>query len=115
VQLRRVTIPYRLTIAKEPTKRRAPRVGVGAPCGYCKQPVPKIGLKYCGRPCYLRYSVEVARPIDKAHAKLAAMRATGLNPGHGGEAAKRRGAALAKNNRRGVTGRRRCEQSDGET
>jgi hypothetical protein len=32
------------------------------------------------------------------------MRAAGLNPGHGGEAAKARGAALARNNRLRITG-----------
>jgi CRISPR-associated endonuclease Cas1 len=69
-------------------------------CGYCKEPLPRKGLKFCGRQCYLRYSVEIARPIEKAQAKLTEMRAEGLSPGHGGEAAKKRGAKLAESNRR---------------
>jgi hypothetical protein len=73
--------------------------------GYCKEPLPRKGLKFCGRRCYLRYSVEVSRPIQKAQARLAEMRASGLSPGHGGEAAQKRGAALAENNRRRITGR----------
>jgi hypothetical protein len=31
---------------------------------YCKGPLPRKGLKFCGRHCYLRYSVEVAKPIE---------------------------------------------------
>jgi hypothetical protein len=53
----------------------------------------------------LRYSVEVAKPIEKARVRLAEMRAAGLNPGHGGAAAKKRGMVLAENNRKRVTGR----------
>lgn len=74
-------------------------------CGYCKEPLSRKRLKFCGRRCYLRYSVEVAKPIEKARVRLAEMRAAGLNPGHGGEAARKRGAALAENNRRKITGR----------
>jgi hypothetical protein len=44
-------------IAK-PFKRMAQRLGGGGPCGYCQKPLKKIGLKYCSRDCYLRYSVE---------------------------------------------------------
>jgi hypothetical protein len=80
-------------------------------CGYCKEPLPRKGLKYCGRDCYLRYSVEVAKPIEKAQAKLARMRAVGLNPGHGGEAARKRGKAIAENNRRRITGRGAAKRS----
>lgn len=69
-------------------------------CGYCKEPLQRKRLKYCGRECYLRYSVEIAKPIEKAQAKLAEMRSTGLSPGHGGEAAKKRGAKIAKSNQR---------------
>jgi CRISPR-associated endonuclease Cas1 len=69
-------------------------------CGYCKEPLKRKGLKFCGRHCYLRYSVEIAKPIEKAQVKLAEMRAEGLSPGHGGEAAKKRGAKLAESNRK---------------
>lgn len=112
--LRRVTIPYRLTLERVARKKEGTRVGVGAPCGYCGNPVQKLGLKFCGRTCYLRHSVEVAQPIKKAQARLAQMRAVGLDPGHGGEAAKRRGAALAENNRRRVSGRGRSRKSSSE-
>jgi CRISPR-associated endonuclease Cas1 len=69
-------------------------------CGYCKEPLKRKGLKFCGRQCYLRYSVEVARPVEKAHARLAEMRSAGLSPGHGGEAAKKRGSKIAESNRK---------------
>lgn len=42
------------------------------------------GLKLSGRHCDLRYSVEFARPNEKTQARLAEMRAAGLNHGHGG-------------------------------
>lgn len=48
--------------------------------------LPRNSLKLCGRHCYLRYSVEVAKPIEKAQVRLTEMRAPGLDPGHGGEA-----------------------------
>jgi hypothetical protein len=41
---------------------------------------------------------------ERAQAKLAEMRARGLSPGHGGEAAKRRGATIAESNRRRALG-----------
>ena len=73
--------------------------------GSCRRTkLPKLGLKFCGRTCYLRHSVEVRKPIVKAQAKLAEMRAAGLSPGHGGEAAKKRGAALAESNRKRALG-----------
>jgi hypothetical protein len=104
-QLRRITVPRRL-VRKAP-KPIAARRGTWerSTCGYCKEPLPRKGLKYCGRKCYLRYSVEVAKPIDRAKVRLAEMRAAGLNPGHGGAAAKKRGAVLSDNNRLRVTGR----------
>jgi hypothetical protein len=100
IQLRRVTIPYRLIDHRVAKKKEAPLGDMRPPCEYCKQPVPKAGLKFCGRVCYLRHSVEVRQPIKLAQARLAEMRAAGLDPGHGGEAAKKRGAALARTNRR---------------
>ncbi len=105
-ELRRITVPRRLV--REGPKPIAERRGSWerSACGYCKKPLPRKGLKYCGRDCYLRYSIEVAKPIAKAHARLAEMRAIGLRPGHGGEAARKRGAILAENNRRGITGRK---------
>ncbi|MBV8846297.1 MAG: CRISPR-associated endonuclease Cas1 [Candidatus Eremiobacteraeota bacterium] len=104
-QLRRIAVPRRLVReAPKPIKQRR-ESWERSSCGYCKEPLPRKGLKFCGRDCYLRYSVEVAKPIEKAHARLAQMRAGGLDPGHGGEAARKRGAALAENNRRRVTGR----------
>ena len=104
-ELRRIIVPRRLIReAPKPIEQRR-RSWQRSACGYCKGPLPRKGLKFCGRHCYLRYSVEVAKPIEKAHARLAEMRAIGLSPGHGGDAAKRRGAALAKNNRNRVTGR----------
>jgi CRISPR-associated endonuclease Cas1 len=99
-QLRQISVARRLV-------REVPKTVVGIPgkrershCGYCKVPLRRKGLKFCGRPCYLRYSVEIAKPIEKAKARLAEMRAEGLSPGHGGEAAKKRGAKLAESNRR---------------
>jgi CRISPR-associated protein Cas1 len=99
-QLRRITVPRRLV--REVPKPIEQRRGSWerAVCGYCKQPLPRKGLKFCGRHCYLRYSVEVAKPIEKAQARLAEMRAAGLSPGHGGEAARKRGEKTSLNNRR---------------
>ena len=99
-EVRRIVIPYRLIVDRTAERRPAARAGAGGQCGYCGQPLKKTGLKYCSRDCYLRYSVKVARPIEKAQAKLAELRAQGLSPGHGGEAAKKRGAAIAESNRR---------------
>jgi CRISP-associated protein Cas1 len=104
-QLRRITVPRRLVReAPKPIEQRRGTWERSA-CGYCKEPLPRKGLKFCGRHCYLRYSVEVAKPIEKAQARIVELRAAGLSPGHGGEAARKRGAALAKNNRLGITGR----------
>jgi CRISPR-associated endonuclease Cas1 len=104
-QLRRIAVPSRLARqAPKPIDQRRQEWN-HSNCGYCEEPLPRKGLKFCGRACYLRYSVEVAKPIEKAQARLAKLRAQGISPGHGGEAAKKRGAALAKNNRLHVTGR----------
>jgi CRISPR-associated endonuclease Cas1 len=104
-QLRRIAVPLKLfRAAPKPIAQRR-ETWRQTTCAYCKEPLPRKGLKFCGRPCYLRYSVEIAKPIEKAQAKLVEMRAMGLSPGHGGEAAKKRGARLAENNRRGITGR----------
>lgn len=99
-QLRRITVPRRLV--REALKPIAERRGSWerSACRYCKEPLPRKRLKFCGRECYLRYSVEVAKPIEKAQARLAEMRAAGLNPGHGGDAARKRGAKIAASNRR---------------
>lgn len=104
-ELRRIAVPRRLV--REAPKPIAQRRGSWerAACGYCKEPLPRKRLKFCGRHCYLCYSVEVAKPIEKAQARLAEMRAAGLSPGHGGEAARKRGAAVAENNRRRISGR----------
>jgi CRISPR-associated endonuclease Cas1 len=99
-QLRRVKVPYRLVRAERGTIDEARRVESLSNCRYCQQRLPRRGLQFCGRDCYLKYSVEVARPIDKAQAKLAEMRSAGLSPGHGGEAGKKRGAKIAESNRR---------------
>jgi CRISP-associated protein Cas1 len=104
-QLRRITVPRRLVReAPKPIEERR-RSWDRAVCGYCKEPLPRKGLKFCGRQCYLRHSIEVAKPIEKAQARLAEMRAAGFSPGHGGDAARKRGAVLAENNRRRITGR----------
>lgn len=104
-QLRRIPVPRRLV--REALKPLAERreSWERSSCGYCKEPLRRKGLKYCGRRCYLRYSVEVAKPIEKAQERLAEMRGAGHSPGHGGEAAKKRGAVLAENNRQHITGR----------
>jgi CRISPR-associated endonuclease Cas1 len=99
-QLRRITVPRRLVReAPKPTEQRR-GTWERSVCGYCKEPLPRKGLKFCGRHCYLRYSVEVAKPIEKAQARLAEMRAAGLSPGHGGEAGIKRGLKIAESNRR---------------
>jgi hypothetical protein len=98
-QLRRITVPRRL-IREAPKPIDARReTWERSACGYCKEPLPRKGLKFCGRQCYLRYSVEVAKPIEKAQARLAEMPGEGLSPGHGGEAARKRGAKIRQSNR----------------
>lgn len=62
-------------------------------CDYCGGPMRGQGKRFCGRPCFLRWSIEINRPIEKAKAKLAELRAKGCDPSHGGGAAKKRGAA----------------------
>jgi hypothetical protein len=101
-ELRRINVPYRLPrFARRRTGPNGPFVAPqGVDCGYCHKPLPKKGLKFCSRHCYLRYSVDVRQPIKLAQQRLAEMRAQGLDPGHGGEAAKIRGAKLAQSNRR---------------
>jgi CRISPR-associated endonuclease Cas1 len=99
-QLRRIAVPLRLfRAAPKPIAQRR-EAWAQSTCAYCKELLPRKGLKFCGRQCYLRYSVEIAKPIEKAHVRLAEMRAAGLSPGHGGEAAKKRGAKIAESNRR---------------
>ena len=100
VQLRQIPLARKLV-------REGPKTAVAirgarerSHCGYCKEPLKRKRLKFCGRQCYLRYSIETAKPIEKAQLKLAEMRAEGLSPGHGGEAAKKRGAKLAESNRK---------------
>ena len=104
-QLRRITEPLRLI--REAAKPIAARreTWERTTCGYCKEMLPRKGLKFCGRRCYLRYGVEAAKPIEKAQVRIAEMRAKGLNPGHGGNAARKRGGVLAENNRQRITGR----------
>jgi hypothetical protein len=99
-QLRQMPICRKLV--RDGSKQIASRSEVSSAglCGYCNEPLQRKRRKFCGRQCYLRYSVEIAKPIEKAQSKLADMRAAGLSPGHGGEAAKKRGAKLAESNRR---------------
>jgi len=103
-RLRCLPVPYRLVrFAEEPKAyRRALRTPPTNPgfCEYCKERTPKRGLKFCSRSCYLKHSVEVRQPIKLAQAKLAALRQSGLSPGHGGVAAMLRGAKTAESNRR---------------
>jgi hypothetical protein len=47
IQLRRVTIPYRLIDHRVAKKAEAPKGDVRQPCEYCRQPVPRPGLKFC--------------------------------------------------------------------
>jgi CRISP-associated protein Cas1 len=103
-RLRCLPTPYRLVrYAEEPKAYqrplRTPPTNPGF-CEYCKQRTPKRGLKFCSRTCYLRHSVEIRQPIKLAQAKLAALRQSGISPGHGGAAAKLRGAKIAESNRR---------------
>lgn len=106
--VRRIVVPYRLVDYRKADLRPSTPSANGI-CGYCKQPLKKSSLKFCSRHCYLRYSVEVAKPIEKAQVKLAELRSQGLSPGHGGEAAITRGRAIAESNRR-----RRLDLTDDE-
>ena len=48
----------------------------------------------------VRHSVEIRQPIKKAQARLAELRAQGISPGHGGQAARKRGAKITESNRK---------------
>lgn len=116
-QLRRVTIPYRLIDHRVVKKREAPKGDVRQPCEYCKEPVPKPGLKFCGRTYYVRHSVEVRQPLRLAQAKLAELRREGHNPGWDAEARQKREtgkAQMLRERARGMTAeeirKRRAEQ-----
>jgi CRISPR-associated protein Cas1 len=103
-RLRLVEVPYRLVRYANPAvggyrRGRTPPTNPGF-CEYCKERTPKRGLKFCNRTCYLRYSVEIRQPIKLAQAKLVALRQSGISPGHGGAAARLRGAKIAVSNRR---------------
>jgi CRISPR-associated endonuclease Cas1 len=99
-QLRKVKLPYRLQRFGGNALKATPTLIAATECGYCKQPLRKKGLKFCGRQCFLRHSVEIRQPIKLAQARWTEMRELGLNPGHGGEAAKKRGKAMAQTNNR---------------
>jgi hypothetical protein len=60
--VRKIAVPYRLVDERDAIRKPGARVGNGAPCGYCGVRLKKTGLKFCSRTCYLRHSVEVARP-----------------------------------------------------
>ena len=69
-QLRRITVTRRL-VRESPKPIAARRkTWERSACGYCKEPLPRKGLKFCGRECYLQYSAEVAKPIEKARRGL---------------------------------------------
>lgn len=98
-KLREVKVRYVLERPSRffaPTNRRQSTKN----CEYCRKPLLKKGLKFCGRECYLRHSVEVRQPIKLAQQRLQELRAQGLSPGHGGEAARKRGAKIAESNQR---------------
>lgn len=99
-QLRKVKVPYRLQRFGARTPSSEYDLVPATSCGYCKQLLHRKGLKFCSRQCYLRHSVEIRQPLKLAQARLAEMRSQGLNPGHGGEAAKARGAKIAVANGR---------------
>lgn len=81
----------------KPAGRRSPRRET---CEYCTGPMRGQGDRFCGRSCFLRWSVEIDRPIEKAQQKLKLLRAEGRDPGHGGAAAIKRSnsnkAAMSK-------------------
>ncbi len=116
-QLRRVRVNYQLTRFKlaarieiengcsqqaAPPTYRADRKPPARPgyCDYCRQLTPKRRLKFCNRQCYLRHSVDIRQPLKLAQAKLTELRSQGLSPGHGGAAAKLRGAKISQSNKR---------------
>jgi CRISPR-associated protein Cas1 len=116
-ELRRIKVSYQLTRFKLAARieiENAPGIQAAAPtyrgdrtpparpgfCDYCNQQTPKRRLKFCDRQCYLRHSVEIRQPLKLAQAKLSELRAQGLSPGHGGAAAKLRGAKISQSNKR---------------
>ncbi len=103
-QLRRISLPYALVDHRVAAKTPSRIGAVSKPCAYCGQKVPRVELKFCGRQCYLRHSVEVRRPLMKAQAKLAALREAGHSPGWDDEARKKRRAGKTAMLRKRIPG-----------
>lgn len=98
-QLRQVRVSYVLERPRFFAPNAKKQTGF-THCEYCKKELLKKGLKFCGRDCYLQHSIEVRQPIKAARAKNAEMRAQGIDPSHGGDAARKRGRKAALSNRR---------------
>jgi CRISPR-associated protein Cas1 len=99
-RLRKVRVPYRLSIRERVALPAIKSTADFGACGYCGTPLRREGRKFCSRQCTLQRDTQVRKPIELAQAKLAAMKAAGHDPGHGGEAARKRGAKIAESNRR---------------
>lgn len=98
-RLRRLDVPYRLAIRTGADRRdRRVQAAFGS-CAFCGTPLTRAGRKYCSRQCTLQRLYETQPPWKKAQAALLARRAEGQDPGHGGEAAKKRGDKIAASNR----------------
>lgn len=71
----------------------------------CGKPIPAEALRkrpqqvYCDYQCYATDPAQHERLRALLDAENARRKATGIDPAHGGEAAKKRGAAIAQSNR----------------
>lgn len=99
-RLRRLVVPYRLTIRSEAERRKAPQRGDFGNCGYCDTPLKRKGRKFCSRQCTLQRDIEVRKPIEIAQAKLAMLVAQGRDPRSRLGENKERSAKIAESNRR---------------
>jgi CRISPR-associated protein Cas1 len=98
--LRGIEIPYRLSIRARRPVTAPTTVSEFGVCAYCGTALRRRGRKFCSRQCTLQRDVVERQPIRLAQARLAELKAAGRDPGHGGEAARRRGAKVAESNRR---------------
>lgn len=98
--LRRLTVPYRLEIKTGTDRREQRSERAFGTCAYCGTALNRAGRKYCSRQCTLQQLNETEPPWKKAQATLAALRAEGRDPGHGGAAARKRSKKTAASNKR---------------
>lgn len=99
-RLRRLGLPYRLEVRTGTDRRDRRAVSDFGACAHCGTRLTRTGRQYCSRQCTLAKLTETDPPWKRGQAVLAQRRAQGQDPGHGGEAARKRGEKIAQSNRK---------------